>query len=133
MKTFVREWWAAGMLGFASVVVTVLLVLGLFWIGGWTTGTDMGPLLGIVRDDIPFRTPTQTFAIWDGMVLEVFEKERDERAPTVILTDKDGTVLWCIYATCGNDLVHSLQFTDYQTFPFRQPRVRGRADRSRTI
>lgn len=108
------------------VVGLGLLLGGLLYYRMWTPFIDDGPFFGTSRVSYPTEQADQVMPIMNGMQLKVFHRKETDPAPTVLLQDKDGQVLWCIYATAYEKTeVGELHFTGYKTLPFLAPRVTG--------
>ena len=103
-----------------------LLLGGLLYYRMWTPFLDDGPFTGTPRIVHPILPADQDMPIMNGMHLKVFSRQERDPAPTVMLQDKSGKVLWCIYATAYDKTdVRELRFTGYKTLPFLAPCVVG--------
>jgi hypothetical protein len=108
------------------VSVGGIVLAGFVWFRSWGPFMDDGPFHGTPRVDCPASSPDQTFPIYNGNTLLVYDPKTEEASPTVALKDRLGILRWCIYADAFEKTkVHKLRFYDYQNLPFRHPRVRG--------
>ena len=101
-----------GLIGVFGLGLIALVVLAWYYL-------PLGPFL----DDGPFRgaptaaiedhTPDQSFGIFNGFTLEVFDPVSEGASPVVQLRDRTGAVRWAIHAD-GHDPgdVASIRFTD---------------------
>lgn len=110
----------------ASIIVGICVLLGGFLYRMWTPFMDDGPFFGTPRGSFPVEQADQVMPIMNGMQLKVFSRKASDPAPTVQLQDKNGKVLWCIFATAYEKTdVRELHFAAYKTLPFLAPRVTG--------
>jgi len=113
-----------------SVLAICIVALGaLIWYRSWNPFMDDGPFHGTPCDAPPSRSPEQTFAIPNSLLLESYDRANGEAAPVVLLRHTGGRVEWCIRAVAveGTE-VRSVRFNSYRGFPFQRPRVRGTVD-----
>lgn len=121
--------WVWGGVGCGGGILLVLLVV--FFVNlfpsQWALEIDDGPFKGEERSSYPTGTANQEKKIWQGMVLKVYDKQGEDPAPTVMLQDKKGDILWCIYATGDkNTVVDKMRFQ--WASPFAKGYIRGWVD-----
>jgi hypothetical protein len=109
-----------------SIVVLICIALSAFiWWYGWPSMDD-GPFHGEVCELNPKEKPDQTFNLWDGLKLEVHNKNKWIKAPVVTLKKSTGEKLWSIYATAYEQTqVDAIEFKEYSGYPFKTPRIKG--------
>ena len=110
-----------------SIIIGMGILLGgLLYYRMWTPFMDDGPFFGVPRVSYPTEPADQVMPIMNGMQLKVFSRKTNDPAPTVLLQDKNGKVLWCIFATAYEKAdVRELHFAGYKTLPFLAPRIVG--------
>ncbi len=122
-----KKWIKVTLTSVGGIIVGLGILLGCFlyyWM--WTPFLDDGPFFGTSREVYPTEPADQAMPIMNGMQLKVFNRKESEPAPTVMLEDKNGKVLWCIFATGYEKTdVRELHFVGYKTRPFLAPRVAG--------
>lgn len=74
---------------------------------------DDGPFHGSPTASVADRTPDQSFSIYNGMALEVFDPLAENESPIVQLRQSDGSVRWSIFADgFEQGDVDSVRFTE---------------------
>lgn len=118
-------------LGVLFISVVVVITVGYLWYKSWSPGImDEGPLLGESIDTVPSMTPSQTFSIYNDLILEVYDTGTIHGAPVISAMNGTGERLWTVLATCSRKdpkQVHDIRFSNARAFPFVSPRVRGQA------
>lgn len=118
-------------LKFTAVVMIVAVgaLFSLVWYRSWTPFMDDGPFHGAACSGSPQRSPDQTFALPNSLLLESYDRKPGEASPAVLLRDSNHEVKWCIRASAveGTE-VRSIRFDSYRSFPFARPRARGIVD-----
>lgn len=111
------------------VALIMLLGVGLIYLRSLNPFMDDGPFHGEECKQIPKNNPDQIFSIWNGMTLKSYYKKGSMKAPVVILENKDGAVLWCIYATgMEKTEVRSIRFHKSVKILTFRPRVIAMVD-----
>ena len=113
-----------------TVMAVVALVLSYcIWTGRWTPFTlNDGPFIGEPRAVAPAREPDQIFPVGDRFVLETYDAEEGEPAPTVVLKDRNGKTKWCMYAIANGmekTSVKDIRFHAWHLFPLKELKVSG--------
>lgn len=108
------------------IILLGMLLGGFLYYRMWTPFMDDGPFFGAPRVSYPTEAADQIMPIMNGMQLKVFSRKTSDSAPTILLQDKNGNVLWCIFATAYKKTdVRELHFSGYKTLPFLAPRIVG--------
>jgi hypothetical protein len=94
-KTFKRL--VLAFLGISAIGFIVLASLGWYYLplGPFL---DDGPFHGTVAKPIDHREPSQTFDIFNGFILEVFDPAEEGVSPIVQLRDQSHAIRWAIHA-----------------------------------
>jgi hypothetical protein len=94
-RTFKRL--ALGCCGVSAIGFVVFVCLAWYYLplGPFL---DDGPFHGVAVAPVTDRAPSQTFEIFHGFKLEVFDPSEDGVSPIVQLRDQTGSVRWAIHA-----------------------------------
>jgi len=108
-----------------GIFMVFSMILVFIWSRSWSCFLDDGPFTGEPRASSPVRPPDGKLRIWCGMKVKTWNRIKGEKAPTVLLEDRQGNVKWCIYAT-GMEKTHVEKLSlDEYTACFYPPRLRG--------
>jgi hypothetical protein len=119
-KQFALAFLALLAIGFVAVVSLAwyFLPLGPF--------LDDGPFHGVAAPPIVDRLPSQSFAIFNGFALEVFDPSEEGVSPVVQLRDQSDAIRWAIRADgYKSGDVQSMRFTNSHRGIARSGAVEG--------
>ena len=115
-------------LAFVAVVAGGLVVLSALVWHYFPLGPlfDDGPFHGVATAPVAGRAPEQTFNIFNGFALEVFDPAAEGVSPVVQLRDPSGAIRWAIRADgYESGDVRSIRFTNYRRGLARSGAVEG--------
>ena len=104
--------------------LSIVFIFILFrWVASFGEG-DVGPFYGRAAER-PNRKPDQSFKIYDGFTLEVFDPNKGQQFSIVSLVDADKHVRWSICADeDGSSSI--IRFTSIFNIPGAMPRVKSK-------
>jgi hypothetical protein len=101
---------STGLISSAVLLLVIAASVFVFYINPFTPD---GPFTGEPRENCDLlKNPMQVFPIDAGNSLEVYAREENDPAPTVLLRDRDNKIKWCMYAVAH-------PFSDVYTIEFR--------------
>lgn len=130
---------------FAIIIPLIIISVPMlaFWYLSWAPGLFWdGPFYGTKRAKCPATKPAQTLKIWDGMTLKVYDKTKNDIAPTIQVLDTNNQQQLCMYTTetykepkknkipSNKSSVRQIRFlNNYNSIIFyEKPRIKGSVD-----
>jgi hypothetical protein len=118
-------------LGVLFMIIVGVVTVGYLWYKSWAPGImDEGPLMGESIVSVPSTSPSQSFDIYNNLILEVYDMGSTQGAPVISMSNGSGERLWTVLATSSKKdpkVVEDIRFSGARSFPFVSPRVRGDA------
>ncbi len=113
-----------GLILSAVIFLVVAALIFLFYLNPFLAD---GPFTGEARENCNLlRNPDQVFPIGSVSRFEVYEREGDDPAPTVLLRDGDNKIKWCVYAVAHSfSEVYDIEFRRYGTWFLIGTKVEG--------